>query len=59
MSNINYTYTNINTFFSSLDPMNYFLLDAVKGELRTARPLDREALENSAGLLTFNIKVNN
>lgn len=37
--------------------MNYFLLDPIKGELRTARPLDREALENSAGVLTFNIRV--
>ncbi|KAK9728307.1 Cadherin domain [Popillia japonica] len=39
------------------NPMNYFLLDPIKGELRTARPLDREALENSAGVLTFNIRA--
>lgn len=35
--------------------MNYFLLDAHTGELRTAKPLDREVLEN--GTLTLIIKV--
>lgn len=37
--------------------MDYFLLDAVTGELRTARPLDRESLDNPAGVLVLNIKV--
>lgn len=39
------------------DPMNYFLLDPVTGELRTAKPLDREALDNPTGVLSINIKV--
>lgn len=39
------------------DPMDYFLLDSVSGELRTARPLDKEAVENAEGILTLNIKV--
>lgn len=37
------------------NPMNYFLLDAHTGELRTAKPLDREVLEN--GTLTLIIKA--
>lgn len=37
--------------------MDYFLLDAVTGELRTARPLDRESLANPAGVLVLSIKV--
>lgn len=37
--------------------MDYFILDAVTGELRTARPLDKEAVDNSEGILTLNIKV--
>ena len=43
--------------FAALDPMNYFLLDALTGELRTAKPLDREALDNQSGILTFLVKV--
>ncbi|XP_071055461.1 cadherin-87A [Onthophagus taurus] len=39
------------------NPMNYFLLDAVTGELRTAKPLDREALDNRSGVLKFNIRA--
>lgn len=39
------------------DPMDYFLLDAVTGELRTAKPLDKEALEDSTGVLTLIIRV--
>jgi hypothetical protein len=35
------------------DPFDYFLLDAKSGELRTAKPLDREALENVTGIITF------
>ena len=33
------------------------MLDAATGELRTAKPLDREALENSTGVLTFTVKA--
>ncbi|KAJ8974157.1 hypothetical protein NQ317_003207 [Molorchus minor] len=39
------------------DPMNYFLLDAVTGELRTARPLDKEAIDNPEGILKLNIRT--
>lgn len=39
------------------DPMNLFLLDAVTGELRTAKPLDKEALDNPDGVIVLNIKV--
>lgn len=45
-------------FFSRIiDPFDYFLLDPENGELRTAKPLDREALENSTGVLTFGIRA--
>jgi hypothetical protein len=37
--------------------MDYFILDAITGELRTARPLDKEAVDNPQGILTLNIKV--
>ncbi|KYN32871.1 Cadherin-87A, partial [Trachymyrmex septentrionalis] len=39
------------------DPFDYFLLDDDTGELRTAKPLDREALENSTGVLTLIVKA--
>nr|OXU29140.1 hypothetical protein TSAR_006401 [Trichomalopsis sarcophagae] len=39
------------------NPFDYFLLDAETGELRTAKPLDREALENSTGVLSFRVKA--
>lgn len=39
------------------DPFDYFLLDADTGELRTAKPLDREALEDSTGVLTLTVKA--
>ncbi|KAL7306286.1 hypothetical protein TKK_0001717 [Trichogramma kaykai] len=39
------------------NPMDYFLLDQLTGELRTAKPLDREALDNSTGVLTFVVKA--
>lgn len=41
----------------SADPFDYFLLDDDTGELRTAKPLDREALENSTGVLTLIVKA--
>lgn len=37
--------------------MNLFLLDAITGELRTAKPLDREAVDNPEGIITLSIKV--
>lgn len=37
--------------------MEYFLLDDKTGELRTAKPLDREALPDSTGLITLTIRV--
>lgn len=40
-----------------LDPLNLFLIDAITGELRTAKPLDKEAIDNPEGILTFAIKV--
>ncbi|XP_034936764.1 cadherin-87A [Chelonus insularis] len=39
------------------NPFEYFLLDPKSGELRTAKPLDREALENSTGVLNLKIKA--
>lgn len=39
------------------DPLDYFLLDSETGELRTAKPLDREALLNSTGVISLEIKV--
>ncbi|XP_063989387.1 cadherin-87A isoform X2 [Diachasmimorpha longicaudata] len=39
------------------NPFDYFLLDRESGELRTAKPLDREALEDSTGVLTLKIKA--
>ncbi|EEZ99177.2 cadherin 23 [Tribolium castaneum] len=39
------------------NPMDYFILDAVTGELRTARPLDKEAVNNPDGILTLNVKA--
>lgn len=37
--------------------MDYFLLDEKSGELRTAKPLDREALPDSIGLITLTVRV--
>lgn len=39
------------------DPFDYFLLDSENGEVRTAKPLNREALQNSTGVLTFKVKA--
>lgn len=38
--------------------MEYFLLDSTSGELRTARPLDKESIDNPEGILKLKIKVN-
>lgn len=37
--------------------MDYFLLDPKTGELRTAKPLDKEALNDATGLITLDIRV--
>lgn len=37
--------------------MDYFLLDPISGELRTAKPLDKEALEETTGVLTLTIRA--
>lgn len=37
--------------------MDYFLLDAKSGELRTARPLDKEALPDATGLVVLTVRV--
>lgn len=39
------------------NPFDYFLLDPISGELRTAKPLDREALQDSTGVLTLTVKA--
>nr|CAI5818230.1 unnamed protein product [Callosobruchus analis] len=39
------------------DPKDYFLLDAMTGELRTAKPLDKEALDDPKGIIKIHIKV--
>ncbi|KAK9508052.1 hypothetical protein O3M35_007799 [Rhynocoris fuscipes] len=39
------------------NPLDYFLLDSETGELRTAKPLDREALQESTGILTLTIRA--
>ncbi|XP_064554770.1 cadherin-87A isoform X3 [Drosophila montana] len=39
------------------NPNDYFLLDAHSGELRTAKPLDREALTDSTGLIPLLIRA--
>lgn len=37
--------------------MDYFLLDPNSGELRIARPLDKESIDNNEGILKFTVKV--
>lgn len=37
--------------------MDYFLLDAQTGELRTGKPLDKEALPDATGLITLTVKA--
>lgn len=37
--------------------MEYFLLDARTGELRTAKPLDKEALPDATGLIAFTVRA--
>lgn len=37
--------------------MEYFLLDSKTGELRTAKPLDKEALPDATGLVVLSVRV--
>ncbi|KAK4881840.1 hypothetical protein RN001_005159 [Aquatica leii] len=39
------------------NPMDYFLINATTGQVRTARPLDKEAIPNPDGLLTLEIQA--
>ncbi|XP_058466683.1 cadherin-87A isoform X2 [Malaya genurostris] len=39
------------------NPMDYFLLDRQTGELRTAKPLDKEALPDDTGLIILTVKA--
>jgi hypothetical protein len=47
----------MSTLFSSTDYMDYFLLDPKTGELRTAKPLDKEALDDSTGVINITVRV--
>lgn len=37
--------------------MEYFLLDSRTGELRTAKPLDKESLPDATGLVVLIVRV--
>uniref|UniRef100_A0A1I8MKU3 Cadherin domain-containing protein n=1 Tax=Musca domestica TaxID=7370 RepID=A0A1I8MKU3_MUSDO len=39
------------------NPMDYFLLDEHTGELRTAKPLDREALPDGSGIMKLIVRA--
>jgi hypothetical protein len=39
------------------NPMDYFLIDHKTGELRTAKPLDKESLPDDTGLITLTIRA--
>ncbi|GAB0095360.1 Cadherin-87A [Sergentomyia squamirostris] len=39
------------------NPMDYFLLDSKSGELRTAKPLDKEALPDATGLVALTVRA--
>ncbi|KAG4077206.1 hypothetical protein HA402_016193 [Bradysia odoriphaga] len=39
------------------NPMDYFLLNDKTGELRTAKPLDKEALEDATGLIVVIVRA--
>jgi hypothetical protein len=41
------------------DYMDYFLLDPKTGELRTGKPLDKEALDDSTGVINITVRVSN
>lgn len=39
------------------DPMDYFLIDPMSGDLYTAKPLDKEAIEDPDGILQFEVRA--
>jgi hypothetical protein len=42
---------------SFADPMDYFSLDGLSGDLTTAKPIDRESLSNNNGIITLTVRV--
>lgn len=39
------------------NPMDYFLVDSKSGELRTAKPLDKEELPEASGIITLTVRA--
>lgn len=39
------------------DPMDYFSLDGLTGDLNTAKKIDRESLSNNNGIITLTVRV--
>lgn len=39
------------------NPMDYFLVDSKSGELRTAKPLDKEELPEASGIITLIVRA--
>lgn len=39
------------------NPMDYFLVDSKNGELRTAKPLDKEELPEASGIITLVVRA--
>lgn len=39
------------------DPMDYFSLDGLTGELNTAKLIDRESLFNNNGIIILTVRV--
>ena len=37
--------------------MNYFLVDSKSGELRTAKPLDKEELPDASGIVSLLVRA--
>lgn len=40
------------------DPMDYFSLDGLTGDLSTAKSIDRESLFNNNGIISLTVRVN-
>lgn len=40
-----------------VNPMDYFLVDSKTGELRTAKPLDKEELSEASGIITLTVRA--
>lgn len=39
------------------NPLDYFLIDTTSGELRTAKPLDKEELPDASGIVTLTVRA--